>query len=142
MTSGVRTRSSVSRARWVLLVMVVLAGVLAMHALSPSGTPSAGQHVMVGAPDMAGQHTAAAPAHADDCACRHASNAGHDGTAMDHAGGTCAAGGTAASYVPPALLPALMVPGECAAAFRGRTVARTADTRAPPDLSELQLLRI
>ncbi|MEV6736356.1 DUF6153 family protein [Streptomyces sp. NPDC051104] len=141
MTSGVCTRSSVSRARWVLLVMAVLAGVLAMHALSPSGTPSAGQHVMVGAP-AAGHRTAAAPAHADDCACRHLSNAGHGGMAMDHSGGTCAAGGTAASYVPPALLPALTVPGECAAAFSGPPVARTADGRAPPDLSELQLLRI
>jgi hypothetical protein len=142
MTSRVCTRSSVSRARWVLLVMAVLAGVLAMHALSPSGTPSAGQHVMVGAPGTAGHRPATAPTPADDCACPRLSNAGHGGTAMDHSGGTCAAGGTAASYVPPALLPALTVPGECAAAFSGHPVARTADGRAPPDLSELQLLRI
>ncbi|POX53269.1 DUF6153 family protein [Streptomyces sp. Ru72] len=142
MTSGVCTGSWVSRARWVLLVMAVLAGVLAMHALSPSGTPSAGQHVMVGAPGTEGHRAAAAPAHADDCACRHLSNAGHGGMVMDHSGGTCAAGGTAASYVPPALPPALTVPGECAAAFHGPPVAGTADGRAPPDLSELQLLRI
>ncbi|MFE0330815.1 DUF6153 family protein [Streptomyces sp. NPDC058960] len=146
MTSRVRTRFSVSRARWVLLVMAVLAGVLAMHALSPSGTPSAGQHVMVGAPGTAGHRTvsasAPAPAPADDCVCPHLSSADHGGMAMDHSGGTCAAGGTAASYVPPALLPALTVPGECAAAFSGHPVARTAEGRAPPDLSELQLLRI
>ena len=144
MTSGPRTRSTVSRARRLLLVLAVLAGVLAMHALSPSGTPSAGQHVMMGAPAAAGHRTAAAPAPApaDDCACRHVSNAGHDGMAMDHAGGTCAAAGTAAPYVPPALLPALTVPGGCGAAFASRPLTRTAGSRAPPDLSELQLLRI
>lgn len=141
MTSDVRTRSEVSRARrMLLLVMAVVAAVLAMHALSPSGTPSTGEHVMMAAPGGAGQH--ATSVRAGDCTCPHLSDGGHGGTAMQHAGGTCAAGGTAASYVPPALLPAPAVPGDGAARVVGHAVARTVDDRAPPDLSELQLLRI
>jgi hypothetical protein len=141
MMSGARTRSAVSRARRMsLLVMAVVAAVLAMHALSPSGTPSAGQHVMVAAPGGAGHH--AASVRAGECTCPHLSGDSHGDTAMHHAGGTCAAGGTSASYVPPALLPAPAVPGDCAGPALGHTVARTAGDRAPPDLSELQLLRI
>jgi hypothetical protein len=139
MTSGARTRST-SPARRLSLVLAVLAGVLAMHALSPSGTPSAGQHLMAAARAAAGHH--AAPAHAPAGTCRHLTDAGHGGTAMDHAGGTYAAGGTATSYVPPALLPAPTASGAPAAAALTRPVARPVDGRAPSDLSELQLLRI
>ncbi|MFI6359835.1 DUF6153 family protein [Streptomyces sp. NPDC050743] len=111
-----------------------------MHALSPSGTPSAGQHVMGAALGGAEHHTASA--HAGGSSCLHLSDAGHGGMAMDHAGGTCAAEGTAASYVPPALLPSLAVPGELAVRASDDRGVRTVDGRAPPDLSELQLLRI
>ncbi|MEV6290576.1 DUF6153 family protein [Streptomyces sp. NPDC051896] len=140
MTVSAHPRFAVSRARWLLLVMAVVAGVLAMHALSPSGTPSAGQHVME-TPVVGAEHHAAS-LHADDSSCRHLSDAGHGGMAMDHADGTCAAGGTAASYVPPALLPSRAVPGECAATASDNRGTRAVDGRAPPDLSELQLLRI
>ncbi|MEU4899748.1 DUF6153 family protein [Streptomyces sp. NPDC044780] len=141
-TSGLRTRtrSAVSRARWMLLVMAVVAGVLAMHGLSPSGMPSAGQHVMTAPLGEAGQH--AVSADAGDSACPHVSGADDGGMAMDHVGGSCAAKGTAASYVPPTLLPALAVPAEPSVTALGNHVARTVDGRAPPSLSELQLLRI
>ncbi|MGV9253545.1 DUF6153 family protein [Streptomyces sp. NPDC003697] len=131
---------AVDRARRLLLVLAVVAGVLAMHALSPSGSPSAGQHVMMAALDGAEHH--AVPAHAGGSSVPHLSDAGHGGMAMGHAGGTCAAGDTAASYVPPALLPWPVVSGESAGTDSGNRVARTIDGRAPPDLSELQLLRI
>ncbi|MGW3829531.1 DUF6153 family protein, partial [Streptomyces sp. NPDC005071] len=69
------------------------------------------------------------------------SDAGNGGMAMDHAGGTCAAGGTSAAYVPPALMPSLTVPEPAATVGSVPAVEALAD-RAPPDLSELQLLRI
>ncbi|MDF3300880.1 DUF6153 family protein [Streptomyces tropicalis] len=141
MTVSAHPGFAVDRARWLLLVMAVVAGVLGMHAMSPSGAPSAGQHVMMTALDGTRHH--AGSAHADDSSCRHLSDAGQGGMVMDHAGGTCAAAGTAASYVPPALLPSLVsAPGEPAVEVSGPWAARTTDGRAPPDLSELQLLRI
>ncbi|MEU7055922.1 DUF6153 family protein [Streptomyces sp. NPDC046197] len=152
MTSSVRTGSVAGRARWMLLALAVLAGVLAMHALSPAGMPASGQHTaMMAAP---GQHTAmtaapegadrhAAPVHRAGDACRHLSDADADGgMSMRHAGGTCAAAGTSTAYAPPALLPLTAVPAEPAAVHPGTTVAGANDDRAPPDLSELQLLRI
>ncbi|MET8246891.1 DUF6153 family protein [Streptomyces sp. NPDC005202] len=141
MTSGVRTRFSASRARWMLVVLAVVAGVLAMHALAPTGMPASGQHSTM-MPVGTTQHHAA-PVHTAGDTCRHLSDADSGGdTAMHHAGGTCAAAGTGSAYAPPALLPAPTVPGAPAAAARSNPAARTVDGRAPPDLSELQLLRI
>ncbi|MFJ5533485.1 DUF6153 family protein [Streptomyces sp. NPDC093261] len=202
MTSGPRTRLVARRARWRLLVLAVVAGVLAMHALSPSGTPSAGEHVMVTGPAGAGHHAETAGAqggvgrHLSDAgqdmvsdagrgrvvseagqdrmvsdagrdrmvsdagqgrrafrpgqsrmasgagSCGMVSGAGQGGMVMDHAGGTCAAAGTAASYVPPALPPAPTAPTDPASVAQGAHLARAVGGRAPPDLSQLQLLRI
>ncbi|MGV9563636.1 DUF6153 family protein [Streptomyces sp. NPDC003480] len=184
MTSGPRTRLVARRARWMLLVLAVVAGVLAMHALSPSGTPSAGEHVMVTGPAGAGHHAETAGAqggagrHLSDAgqdmvsdagrarmvsdagqgrrasrpgqsrmasgagSCGMVSGAGQGGMVMDHAGGTCAAAGTAASYVPPALPPAPTAPTDPASVAQGAHLARAVGGRAPPDLSQLQLLRI
>lgn len=139
MASGTRTRSTVSRARRVLLVLALVTGVLAMHGLSPSGMPSAGQHIMTAPMVAAGHH--ASSAHASDCTCARLSDAGHGGMAMDHAG-TCAAGSTEGSYLPPALSPSPTVCGEPAAVALRQRIAGTTHGRAPPDLSELQLLRI
>ncbi len=113
----------------VLLVMAVLTGVLGMHALPPGGAPAAHTTVMA--------HEAQ-PAHGATVQCAHG---GHGPDHLQHADGTCAAAGIGAPYAPPALdaavLDAPAVPvhpaGVFAAAERGR---------APPDLSELQLLRI
>ncbi|MEV6025252.1 DUF6153 family protein [Streptomyces sp. NPDC052036] len=143
MTSGPRIRLAVRRARWMLLVLTVVAGVLAMHALSPSGIPSAGAHVMVTGPGVAAHHAESTAAHASDAgSCRMLSGTGQGGMVMDHADGTCAAGGTAASYVPPALPPAPVAPIDPASVAHGHRLAGAIDGRAPPDLSELQLLRI
>ncbi|MEU3662791.1 DUF6153 family protein [Streptomyces sp. NPDC032940] len=118
---------------FVLLVMAVLAGVLGMHGLAPGVTPtvhSVSGHAMV-------TTTADAMPHADG-ACAHT-----DGGAshLAHADGTCAAAGVGSAYTPPAPAGALSdarpAPSPAAASSRSPH-----DGRSPPDLSELQLLRI
>ncbi|WP_093471636.1 MULTISPECIES: DUF6153 family protein [unclassified Streptomyces] len=140
MMSSARTNSEVSPARWMWLVLAVVAGVLGMHSLSPAGMPATGQHALMAAQSTGHGHRPAL-AHTGGEDCRHLSDAGDGGMAMDHAGGTCAAGGTAAAYIPPALMPspAAVQP---AATAGGVPAAGAVDGRAPPDLSELQLLRI
>lgn len=116
-----------------LLVLAVLAGVLGMHGLAPGGG--------LAPQTVAGHEMAAAVAHEvphADGGCTHTDGgAGH----IDHADGTCAAAGTSSAYTPPALAGTVLD----APAALSPTVAITGslpDGRAPPDLSELQLLRI
>ncbi|MFZ4155585.1 DUF6153 family protein [Streptomyces pseudogriseolus] len=133
MTRSTRSSSRPAGRLFVLLVMAVLAGVLGMHGLAPGTTPTAHSdtgHQMVMAPvdgtpyaDGACAHTDGGPSH------------------LDHADGTCAAAGTGSAYTPPPLV------GTAPAAppASSPTVAAVRayhDGRAPPDLSELQLLRI
>jgi hypothetical protein len=118
---------------FVLLVMAVLAGVLGMHALAPGGAPT-GQsdagHGMVMAQTAGAPHVSGGCSHTDG---------GSDH--LDHADGTCAAAGIGSPYAPPALTSAVPdAPASSAAAQRA--AASTESGRAPPDLSELQLLRI
>ncbi|MFD9291138.1 DUF6153 family protein [Streptomyces sp. NPDC060030] len=115
---------------FVLLVLAVLAGVLAMHGLAPAKATVAGStHGMV----MVHKETARTAG-----GCAHAvGGSGH----AHHADATCAAAGVGASYVPPppASTPGvppvvqMLAPGAAGAPEGGR---------APPDLAELQLLRI
>ncbi|MFJ3519339.1 DUF6153 family protein [Streptomyces sp. NPDC090131] len=118
---------------FLLLVLAVLAGVLGMHALAPSPLPTAHAgtgHTMVMA------HTEADPDAAGDCS-HPAGGSDH----LDHADGTCAAAGVSSSYAPPALSAAFGgVPAAVVQA--GAAPEAPVSTRAPPDLSELQLLRI
>ncbi|MFB7593292.1 DUF6153 family protein [Streptomyces sp. NPDC056160] len=184
MTSGARTRSSQRRARRMLLVLAVLAGVLAMHGLAPGGMSAPGHHGAM-TPQSAMSHqgargpqgATAAPARSASAsahslsvrsmpsvgsvrsmpsvrsvrsvpvpragdACRHLSDRGPGGTAAQHADGTCAAAGTSTGYTPPAPLPTPAPAAAPPAALRAGPGARAVDGRAPPDLSELQLLRI
>ncbi|MGW3356192.1 DUF6153 family protein [Streptomyces bungoensis] len=140
MMSSPRPRSGTSSARWTWLVLALVAGVLGMHALTPAGMPAAGRHDMTMAVESPGHHPARAQGAGRDC--RHLSESDDGGMVMDHAGGTCAAGGTSTSYLPPALTPAPTARVEPAATARSGPAAGTVDGRAPPDLSELQLLRI
>lgn len=116
-----------------LLVMAVLAGVLGMHGLAPgpAAAPQRGNgHTMVMA------HSGEAARMSD--ACAHP-----DGSTdhLAHADATCAAAGTVSAYAPPALSAAL--PGAPAPVAGATGVPASAGSgRAPPDLSELQLLRI
>ncbi len=118
---------------FVLLVLAVLAGVLGMHGLAPGGVPAAqaaAGHEMVMAAADGVPHADGGCAHTDG-------GSGH----LDHADGTCSAAGTASAYTPPALtgtvLHAPALPSPVTAA-----TGRPHDGRAPPDLFELQLLRI
>ncbi|MFJ2823184.1 DUF6153 family protein [Streptomyces toxytricini] len=126
---------------FVLLVLLVLAGVLGMHALPPNPAAAAPHTAAAQTADRHGGHTPAtgpaepAPASAD---CSHsADGSGH----LAHADATCAAAGTASAYAPPALTAALTgasaPPPPSGAAPDDGTAGR-----APPDLAELQLLRI
>ncbi|MFJ5557475.1 DUF6153 family protein [Streptomyces sp. NPDC093250] len=116
-----------------LLVMAVLAGVLGMHGLAPGGVPAAqggAGHAMAAAPADGVPYAGAGCSHDDG-------GPGH----LVHADGTCAAAGVGSAYTPPALTgaPSAAPPASSAAAgFFGTPP----DGRAPPDLSELQLLRI
>ncbi|MEU3795269.1 DUF6153 family protein [Streptomyces fructofermentans] len=131
MTASIRAGRLPAGRLFVLLVLAVLTGVLGMHGLA-SGAASAagGSHEMVMA--------AAADVPRADGGCSHLDGgAGH----FDHADGTCAAAGTGAAYTPPALVGGAL----SSAGGASVTVVATGWThggRAPPDLSELQLLRI
>ncbi|MEN8652210.1 DUF6153 family protein [Streptomyces sp. 21So2-11] len=131
---------------YLLLVLAVLTGLVAMHGLGP------GAAVPVGAHAAATSHRASAAGHEKAIAfdapchdgCIHAddpSDGGRGGHA-EHADATCAAAGTAGAPVLPA--PAVL-PGRAdtqAIPAHGITPGATACGRAPPSLSELQLLRI
>ncbi|MFC9184510.1 DUF6153 family protein [Streptomyces globisporus] len=117
---------------FVLLVLVVLAGLLAMHGLGPAPARAAavsGGHgaltVHEGSVQAAGDR-----AHA-------AGGAGH----AQHADVTCAAAGVGAPYAPPPPASAPGVPTAAQVLFTSASGA-PGGGRAPPDLAELQLLRI
>lgn len=130
---------------YLLLVLVVLAGLVAMHGLGPAPA-SAATHAGV-----ASHHVSAVgheKAVADDAACQdgcvHAGDpaGGGGGGHTEHADATCAATGTVGAPVLPA--PAVL-PGHAeaqAVPAHGAIPDATACGRAPPSLSELQLLRI
>ncbi|OEJ21989.1 hypothetical protein AR457_39410 [Streptomyces agglomeratus] len=130
---------------YLLLVLAVLAGLVAMHGLGPAPAPAA-------AHAATSSHHAPAAGHeratASDAACQdgcvHADNpAGSGGGGhAEHADATCAATGTAGAPVLPA--PAVL-PGHAevqAVLAHGVIPGANAYGRAPPSLSELQLLRI
>ncbi|MFD4259678.1 DUF6153 family protein [Streptomyces sp. NPDC058534] len=133
MTRSTRSSSRPAGRLLALLVMTVLAGVLGMHGLAPGAVPSAqagAGHEMVMAAADGVPHAGGGCTHTDG-------GSSH----LDHADGTCAAAGIGSAYTPPSLtgapLDAPPAPAH-AAAFSGSPH----DGRAPPDLSELQLLRI
>ncbi|WP_181384415.1 DUF6153 family protein [Streptomyces sp. NWU49] len=130
--SSTRSSRPVGRSS-VLLILAVLAGVLGMHGLAPGGVPTAQTgtgHEMVMAAADGVPHVNGGCTHTD----------GGSGY-LDHADGTCAAAGTSSAYTPPA--PAGTVPDTPAGPSpTTATSGSVPDGRAPPDLFELQLLRI
>ncbi|MEU0715764.1 DUF6153 family protein [Streptomyces lavendulocolor] len=126
---------------YVLLVLAVLVGVVAMHGLGPA-VPPASSSAMTDARHaiMAVASSNTGAAECDDCV-----HVGHDeggaGGHAEHADATCAASGTSGAPALPApaaagivTCPTADVPAFAPAAALGG--------RAPPSLSELQLLRI
>ncbi|MET8678866.1 DUF6153 family protein [Streptomyces sp. NPDC004647] len=138
---------------YLLLMLAVLAGVVAMHGLGSPSVP-ANPH-----PRPVSGHVRAAPeaAHAETCcghsegsdgsasgeSCEHADHGsgGGSGGHVEHADGTCAAGGTSNAPALPALAPVAVVTDD-GASVPGMAPAAALGGRAPPSLSELQLLRI
>ncbi|MGW0552455.1 DUF6153 family protein [Streptomyces altiplanensis] len=129
---------------YLLLVLAVLAGLVAMHGLGPAPAPAAAHATTSShhAP-AAGQERATASDAACQDGCVHADDpAGSGGGHAEHADATCAASGTAGAPVLPA--PAVL-PGHAAVQAvlaHGVIPGATVCGRAPPSLSELQLLRI
>ena len=129
---------------FVLLVMVVLAGLLGMHALAPAQASVQASVQRAGAGHMGAQHaetghgmTAGTPD--EDPGCSHTSGGGGH---LEHADATCAAAGVSDSYAPPALTSAGLDQPPVTASAAGAVATSTVSGRAPPDLAELQLLRI
>ncbi|WP_030238901.1 MULTISPECIES: DUF6153 family protein [unclassified Streptomyces] len=130
--------------RWrVLCVLGLLVGLLGMHGLAPGGA-TAQQHMPQ--PRVSQTHAQAVPSgHTGDGAeaqdgCAQGGHCG--GGHVQHADATCASGAVGGGPVLPALV-ADPVPG-CVPEDAVRALAAVAPegARAPPDLAELQLLRI
>ncbi|MEV8603867.1 DUF6153 family protein [Streptomyces griseoviridis] len=139
--------------RWrSVLVLALLAGVFAMHALGPGG--GAG-HTSAVAPAHRTM-TAVAPAHQPMTAVADAhqpmaalpdagtrADAGrHGGGHLRHADQTCASGAVNGGPSLPGLAVGPVVDAAPAGAAPGRRAAAPDGARAPPSLAELQLLRI
>ncbi|MCX4826113.1 DUF6153 family protein [Streptomyces sp. NBC_01142] len=119
----------------VLAVLAVLTGVLAMHGLGP-GLASTKAPAVVSGHVMAVVHVEAAQQVVGGCS--HTDGGmGHS----EHADATCAAAGVGAAYAPPVLAAALDT-GPAPVALPGSAAGTPESGRAPPDLAELQLLRI
>ncbi|MFD3517412.1 DUF6153 family protein [Streptomyces sp. NPDC058657] len=131
---------------YLLLVLAVLTGVVAMHGLGPGTAAPAGVHAAATSHHASvADHQNATPSDAPcQNGCAHAGDPadGGRGGHAEHADAACAAAGTAGAPVVPA--PAVL-PGHAGTRqVSAATVipGATACGRAPPSLSELQLLRI
>ncbi|MFE1962218.1 DUF6153 family protein [Streptomyces sp. NPDC059479] len=115
-----------------LLVLALVAGVLAMHGLAPVAMTATAAHSTPSSVHVM-------PAGARDCAHPDHGSGGH----LDHADGTCAAAGTSTGPALSALAGSTLPSGLAdPATTPQRTPGAAPDDRAPPSLSELQLLRI
>ncbi|MFC9652328.1 DUF6153 family protein [Streptomyces sp. NPDC056937] len=163
-----RTRSSGPRVPLLLLVTAVMTGLLAMHGLSPVPTTEAHAASAMGPRSASvpassvsassvpassvpassepassvpapSSHAMAAGTVDGDCAHQRHGGGGH----LDHADATCAAAGVGAGPALPTSLASALPSGplDVPAALRQAPGTATGD-RAPPSLSELQLLRI
>ncbi|MFI5962085.1 DUF6153 family protein [Streptomyces asoensis] len=123
------------RWRTALLVLGLLAGLLAMHALAPGGAVHG--H---GGPSHPSTAVAVAADTVDDGCAGHGGDCG--GGHARHADATCAAAAVSGTPAPPLLVPdALAVPAR-AESVRSCASGAPDGARAPPSLAELQLLRI
>ncbi|MGW0565364.1 DUF6153 family protein [Streptomyces sp. NPDC003016] len=128
---------------YVLLVLAVLVGVVAMHGLGPAVPPASSSAV----PEARHAVVAAASPHSGAAVCEDCVHAGHDddggaGGHVEHADDTCAASGTSGAPVLPTLAPAGAAAWCPTADVPAFVLAAAPGGRAPPSLSELQLLRI
>ncbi|MFI8996685.1 DUF6153 family protein [Streptomyces sp. NPDC053542] len=123
---------------WGLLVGALLLGLLGMHGLGPGP----GIDVKAGHHRMAADSMSGSPAVCVSGQCDHGDHGDHGGGQVHHASAMCVSASIAGPPELPALQPALM---NGAASAEPRTCDTAGDPkngRAPPSLSELQLLRI
>ncbi|WP_307663916.1 DUF6153 family protein [Streptomyces sp. V1I1] len=135
MTSAVQSPSRPAGRGFVLLVLAVLFGVLAMHGLGPGPAPTKvpptiGGHAMAMAHEQAAHEVVGDCSHTDG-------GSGH----AHHADATCATAGVGAPYAPP-VLAAAVTAAPAPVVLPGSAAGTPEVGRAPPDLAELQLLRI
>lgn len=134
-----------ARVRTVLLLLAVLSGLFAMHGLGPVSadrpahaaprTEAAANHPMQARTPA----PAVAPATGTVAACEHHD---HDGDVhLGHADAACAAAGVGAGPGMPSL-PSAVVARAAEEPGPRRMPGAAVGARAPPSLSELQLLRI
>ncbi|MEU6591438.1 DUF6153 family protein [Streptomyces sp. NPDC046881] len=120
------------RRRRALLVLALLAGLLGMHALAPGGGMAHAGHARVA-------HGSVAVTAPDDCP----GGAGHcGGHQLHHADPSCASGAPDGGPQLPAPAPAPAAVAAPAPCPRSAPATAPDGARAPPDLAELQLLRI
>ncbi|WP_308287334.1 DUF6153 family protein [Streptomyces indiaensis] len=112
----------------VLGVLGLLAGLLGMHGLAPGGGLPGAAH---------GQHMDALTVRTQFVPYAHCGD-GH----VQHADATCASGAVSGGPVLPPLVPDPVPAAVRESAVRVYAVVDTEGARAPPSLSELQLLRI
>ncbi|MFH9858115.1 DUF6153 family protein [Streptomyces sp. NPDC017202] len=139
-----------SPARWwpALLVLGLLVGLVGMHGLAPGGSTATGHHSPPSSHSRhspLSSHSATAARHAEPAvvSAAHLCHGGGDGRGhAAHADPTCSSGAVGAGPLLP--LPALDPTGRAAEPVGGRSSTTTGPegARAPPSLSELQLLRI
>ncbi|MEU4728823.1 DUF6153 family protein [Streptomyces sp. NPDC023588] len=129
----------------VLLVLLVMAGLVAMHGLGPAPVPAVAHTGATShhASAVGHERTTAADASSRN-GCVHAGDPADDrgGGHAEHADVTCAATGTAGAPVLPAPAAASAQADAEAVLEHGVIPVACVCGRAPPSLSELQLLRI
>ncbi|MEU6671894.1 DUF6153 family protein [Streptomyces sp. NPDC046727] len=117
-----------------LLVLALLAGLLGMHALAPGGGMG-----HAGAGHERAAHGAVVATAPDDCP----DGAGHCGDHRPHhADPSCASGAVHGGPELPGPIPDPLTVPAAADCPRSAPAATPEGARAPPDLAELQLLRI
>ncbi|MFF7376324.1 DUF6153 family protein [Streptomyces massasporeus] len=129
---GQRAQRTVVRRWHVLCVLGLLAGLLGMHGLAPGGGLPGQAHGEQGHASRAEMPRAHVVPYV------HCGGDGH----VQHADATCASGAVGGGPVVPPLVADPAPVGEGESAVRAYAVVDTEGARAPPSLSELQLLRI
>ncbi|MEV5901936.1 DUF6153 family protein [Streptomyces sp. NBC_00015] len=123
--------------RWrALLVLGLLAGLLAMHALSPGGTVH--EHAVPRHSAAVSVSAVSVSAHEDCAGDGGDCGGGH----LHHADPTCQAAAVSGAPALPALVPDPVTVPVRADAVRSYAAEDPDGARAPPSLAELQLLRI
>ncbi|MFJ4538051.1 DUF6153 family protein [Streptomyces tibetensis] len=128
--------------RWhVLCVLGLLVGLLGMHGLAPGGgLPGQGHGEQAHASQAAVPRSHVFETHESRT---RAMPCGHCGDGhVQHADATCASGAVGGGPVLPPLVPDPVPASLGESAVRAYAVVDTEGARAPPSLSELQLLRI